>query len=111
MLEVSVPTKMKRKERIFFRISLVEMWDKEIDKDSISIRLATSRHVILQKKSFVGRDANSIADNRTLVFTSLLVALRKGPARIYITARFDLCDRNNKCTLQRVVREVKFLIE
>jgi len=110
LLEASVPTRMRRHERIFFRFSLVEPWDTQIDKESISVSLTHTPNIIMQKKHFSGKDANTIGTNRTFAFSSLLVTRKKGEAKITITASCRVCNNKGKCRTERVIRVVSFSV-
>jgi len=110
LLEVSVPTEMRRKDRIFFTFNLVEPWDHEIRRSTISVSLTHTTHVLLQKKDFSAKDANTMGTNRVFSFSSLLVARKKGDAKITIKAFCKVCDSKGKCNHQKVVRDINFLI-
>ena len=110
MLEMATPTVLRVKDRMFFRFNVVAPWDKTIKQGSITATAAHNDRVILQKKNFTGASANKIGSNRTFVFSSLLLALKKGTAKITVKATCLVCDKDDNCSPQRVIRSVSFLV-
>jgi len=111
LLEMRAPTALRVGDRIFFRFSIVAPWDKKIKQDSVYATATHNSNVIMQKKKFTGESANKMGLNRTLVFTSLLLARKKGDAKITVKATCLVCDKDDKCSAQRVVRSISFLVD
>ena len=111
LLEMTAPKVLKRKDRIIFRFSVVAPWDMFIDEDSIRVELEHNEKIIVQKKIFTKKSANKIDQNRTYVFDTLLVARKKGKAKITVKASCLACDKDDECMVQGAVRSLNFLIK
>lgn len=110
LLEMTAPTALKTNDRILFRFSVVAPWDMTINEDTLKVELTHNEKIIAQKKIFTKKSANKIDQNRTYVFTTLLVARKKGEAKITVNASCLACDKDDECMVQGAVRSLNFLI-